>query len=80
MAARRLREDLAYRNTPVVASKSCGDTHVKILVKELNENSVNEDIPTSSEKKIHTEGQKPKRIRPSRRRPVQPPNCKYSID
>ena len=78
MAARRLREDLAYRNTPLVPSKSGGDTHVKILVKELNENSVNEDIPTSSEKKIHTEGQKAKRVR--RRRPVQPANCKYSID
>ena len=78
MAARRLREDLAYRNTPLVASKSGGDTHVKILVKELNENSLNEDITTSSEKKIHTEGQKAKRVR--RRRPVQPANCKYSID
>ena len=75
MAARRLQEDLTNRNTPAVVLSKSGK-RIRILVREVNDNNVDEGI-LISEEKIHTERHARRGFRPPRR--VQHANGKYFI-
>ena len=75
MAARRLQEVLAHKNAH--GRLSNGRTRRRILVKEVNCNNVNENIPMS-ERNIPTKGNA-RRIRSSRSDPIQRRNGKYFV-
>ena len=74
MAARRLQEHLANINTPALVLSKSGKRRIRILVREVNDNNVDEGIPISEEK-IHTERHARSGFRPPRR--VQHANGKY---